>query len=175
MTFLLGFHILITENCSFSKEEVYLYTHSAPLISVSTKTSYPVNVNSRWGNTLKYCLIEAEPENYRMKSRGSLRSTRESSSCVWYRALSPYSAELQLLCSPEAVTCQCRQFLWILIFFFSQIIVNHICSKPSCLACPRWEGHFLIDFMWMLQSLGVLEQLKENATIFLAWWDSFQK
>lgn len=108
-----------------------------------------------------------------MKSRGSLRSTREfSSSGVWCKALSPHSTELQFLCSPEAGTLSLHTVspgkLLINCNIFLLIIANHIFSKTSFLACPRWGDHLLTDFMWMLQSLGVLEQLKEIATIFFS-------
>lgn len=106
-----------------------------------------------------------------MKSRGSLRSTRESSSCgVWCKALSPHSTELQFLCSPEAGTLSLQTVslgkLVINCNMFLLIVVNHIFSKTFFLACPRWGDHLLADFMGMLQSLGVLEQLKENPFFF---------
>lgn len=115
-------------------------------------------VTRRWGNTLKLTvwLTEAVPENHRMKSRGSLRSTRESSSSgVWAKALSSQNTELQFLSSPEAGTLSLQTVSpRKLAINSNMIIINHMFSKTSCLAFPRREGHLLTNFMWMLQSSG---------------------
>lgn len=77
-----------------------------------------------------------------MKSRGSLRSTRESSSCgVWCKALSPHSTELQFLCSPEAGTLSLQTVslgkLVINCNMFLLIVVNHIFSKTFFLGMSQ--------------------------------------
>lgn len=145
------------------RRKVPLHPH-CPTYSSSLALKHPSRlliVTGRWGNTLKLTvwLAEAVRENHRMKSRGSLRSTRESSSSgVWSKALSSQNTELQFLCSPEAGTLSLqtvsRRKLAINSNMLFLIIVNHMFSKTSCLACLRLEGHLLTNFMWMLQSSG---------------------
>lgn len=96
---------------------------------------------------------------------------------IWYLvwALSPHGTELQFLCSPEvgssSLQTVCPGKLATNSNKFLLITRNQAFSKTSHLARPRCEGHLLSNVMWVLQSLGVLEQLKENVTFFffLTW------
>lgn len=170
-----GFCILISAQFFQQRRTVPSHPH-CPTYSSLLALKHPTHSilqdeETHWGWLSE--LTEAEPENHGMKSRGSLRSTREfCSSGVWCKALSPHSSELQFLCSPEAGTLSLQTVSLgksvINCNMFLLIIANHTFSKTAFLACPRWGDHLLTDFKWMLQSLGVLEQLKENATIFFS-------
>lgn len=91
---------------------------------------------------------------------------------VW--ALSPHGTELQFLCSPEVGSSSLQTVppgkSATNANMFLLITRNQVFSKTSHLARPRCEGHLLSNVMWVLQSLGVLEQLKENVFFFFLLW-----
>lgn len=87
---------------------------------------------------------------------------------IWYLlwAPSPHSRELQPFCSPEAGSLSLQAAppgksainsnMCLLIY------INQVFLKTSHLAYARREGHLLSNVMRVLQSLGVLKELKKK-------------